>query len=153
LTAGIDRDRPLENFGEGCTVGVVMRRVFAWLFAAGLVVGCSGHESVSPDPTTSTKPKGVAVGIMRITGGPRRPGHGPLDQRLPGLVVALHPGESHVVATVNVGSTGRFRIALPPGRYELLGRPENRGIMPVTSAPFQIEGGRTVAVDLTEHAT
>ena len=75
------------------------------------------------------------------------------DQRLPGLVVALHPGESQAVASVNVGKTGRFRIALPPGRYQLLGRPENRGIMPVTSEPFRIDAGRTVAIDLTEYAT
>jgi len=54
---------------------------------------------------------------------------------------------------VNVGKTGRFRIGLPPGRYQLLGRPENRGIMPVTSEPFRIDAGRTVAIDLTEYAT
>jgi hypothetical protein len=130
-----------------------MRRVFTCLFTAGLVMGCSGHERVSPDPTTNTKPKGVAVGVMRITGGPPERGHGPRDQRLPGLVVALHPGGSRAIASVNVGETGRFRIALPPGRYQLLGRPGNSGIMPVTSEPFRIEAGRTVAVDLTEHAT
>jgi hypothetical protein len=134
---------------DGCTV-IVMKRVSVWILAAVLVAACSIHSSASPDPTTA--PGGVAVGIFRIMGGPPRPGHGPLDQRVPGLVVALHPGDSEPIATVNVGKTGRFRIALPPGRYQLLGRPENRGIDPLTSKAFRIEVGRTTAVDLTIHA-
>ena len=128
-----------------------MKRV-AVLIGLVLLAGCSSDKSVPPEPTSTTKLGGVAVGIFRITGGPPRRGHGPVDQRLPGLVIALHPGESRALASVNVGRTGRFRIVLPPGRYQLLGRPENRGISPITSRAFRIDPGHTVTVDLTIHA-
>jgi len=117
-----------------------------------LLAGCSSDKNVSPEPTSTPKLGGVAVGIFRVTGGPARRGHAPLDQRLPGLVIALHPGESRAIASVNVGKEGRFRIVLPPGRYQLRGRPENRGISPITSKAFRVDPGQTVAVDLTIHA-
>jgi hypothetical protein len=144
------------NSADGCTVTSDMRRVLGLLVAALVVVGCTDHESASRPTTSSTTttstPSGFAVGYMRVTGGPTRRLMR-LDQRLPGVVEVHHPGDLRVVTSVTVGGSGRFRIGLLPGRYQLLGRPANRGLMSMTSKAFRVVVGRTVTVDLVEYAT
>ncbi len=140
------------------------------------ILGCSGHKTASPTSTTSvtrarastttssivlpegtwtfgTGVAGFAAGRMHITGGlPHRNGQTP-DEPLAGIVEVHHPGDPTVLTRVTVDRTGTFRIDLPAGNYELVGRPDNTGIMSMHSREFAIDGGRTASVDLVDIAS
>jgi hypothetical protein len=95
---------------------------------------------------------GFAVGRMHVSGGPvRRNGETP-DSPVAGEVAVRHPGNPTIVATVAVDVTGSFRIALPPGNYELVARPTNP-ISPFQTNNFSIRAGQTTSVDLVAIAT
>jgi hypothetical protein len=86
---------------------------------------------------------------MHVAGSPEGK---PLNQRLPGTVEVHLIGQRKVLKVVSVGETGMFSIPLPAGRYELVGRPRNRGLDSMKSKAFRVEVGRTVPVDLVDYA-
>ena len=134
-----------------------MRKTLVILAAAAVVASCSssGHEAIPPPTTAVPATTGLAVGHMHISGGPVRRDGTVSDQTLAGDVL-VRPVRAHkytVVSTVKVNASGRFRIALPPGRYFLQGHPSNSGIMAMNSVPFRITAAQTTNVDLVEHAT
>jgi hypothetical protein len=78
------------------------------LLAAGpMLAGCAAQAT----PTTA---RGVVEGQFIRVGGPA-PG---AAVALPGQVVAISTGAR---LTVDVGSSGRFRLSLPVGTYRLVG--------------------------------
>jgi hypothetical protein len=89
----------------------VSRQVFA--------VGARGLVRISPPrrcwAAPSTKAPGTAAGTLVRTGGPA-PGP-PVP--LPGRVVAI--GSAGARFTTGVGTNGRFRLSLLPGKYRLTG--------------------------------
>ena len=149
-----------------------MRRVIGVLIAALAACGCAAHKTAfAPNLTAPTTfqattttiilPEGTwtfgsggagfVEGEMHLRGGPPSGGK-PKDQPVPGVVEVHHPGRARVLTKVTVGRTGRFKIALPAGNYELIGRPTNTGVMSMTSNVFVINVGQTVKVDLLELA-
>jgi hypothetical protein len=105
-------------------------------------------------PTASTIAEGgVVVGRMHISGGPRARNGAMPDEPLPGVVEVHHPRDPVVLLRVGVGVTGSFRIDLPIGDYQLVGRPANTGIDAFRSQDFRIDAAHTTAVDLVDVAT
>jgi hypothetical protein len=102
--------------------------------------------------TFGTGPAGFAVGRMHITGGPARPNGAMPDSPIAGVVEIHHAGDNAVLERVTVGNSGRFRIDLPAGDYELIGHAPNIG-GEIDSAEFTISVGRTTPVDLVVSAT
>jgi hypothetical protein len=140
-----------------------MRRWFVGLavvvVAAGVTlvyVGTRDHKIAQFEEHLPSIPSlagdGFAVGRMHVSGGPVRPNGETPDSPVAGEVAVRHPGNPTIVATVVVDVTGSFRIALPPGDYELVARPTNP-ISPFNSDPFSIQAGRTIEVDLAAIAT
>ena len=70
------------------------------------MAGCAAHQSVLRGHG------GTVMGTLMF-GGPGRPGP------VPGQVMAANPGSGQFTATA--GESGRFRLYLPPGRYQLTG--------------------------------
>ena len=70
------------------------------------MVGCATHQAVLPGHG------GTVTGTLMF-GGPGRPGP------VPGQVMAANSASGQFTATA--GDSGRFRLYLPPGRYQLTG--------------------------------
>ncbi len=113
-----------------------MRCDLGLLLAAIAVVGCSDHERAAP--TT-----GVAVRYMHITESPE--GRPLPDQRLAVKVEVHRLGQHPVLKVITVDGTGRFRIVLPAGRYELVARPGNRNFGAFSSHAFTEATTYTIA--------
>ena len=156
-----------------------MRRVLLVLAVAAIAVsgtliylGARGHGTptfeghltdLGTNPTTSvllpegtwtfgSGPAGFAVGGMYITGGPKRPKGAMPDNPLAGTVEVHHPGDSTVLEKVPVDATGRYRIDLPVGDYQLIGHAPSVGEK-IDSQGFTIRVGATTSVDLVALAT
>jgi hypothetical protein len=74
------------------------------------------------------------------------------DSPLPGVVEVHHPGDAAVLERVNVDHQGRFRIDLPVGNYQLVGRSLNV-TGPIDSQSFAIRTRQTTPTDLVVQAT
>jgi anti-sigma factor RsiW len=119
-----------------------------------IAAGCSGGKhSAAPSVPTTVSTAGVATGRMFITGGPPIYGSPAHNSPLPGVVEVRRPFRATVLARVTVGKSGAFRIALPAGKYQLVGHPANAGIGSFSSREFSVIVGRTTAVDLVDLAT
>jgi hypothetical protein len=95
----------------------VSPRALALVAIAGLllVLGC-GH---APSVINS----GVQGRVLMSGGVPPLPGLSPTPRPYPNTEVAIWDASGALVAKATVGQDGRFRIALKPGRYDLVPRP------------------------------
>jgi hypothetical protein len=103
-------------------------------------------------PTTTSGPVGFAVGRMHVAGGPTRRNGTAGDTAIAGTIAVHRAGDATVLEKITVGPTGRFRIDLPVGVYQLVGRSSNFGDE-IDSQSFTIRSGRTTSVDLVVIAT
>ena len=96
------------------------------LLLTGLATGCA---SAAGQPPASAH----LAGRLVMEGGPLGPGgKQPGERAMSGAVTVTAAG--HQPVTVTVGSSGRFSVPLPPGRYHVSGRSPH--IM-------EIDGGRS----------
>jgi hypothetical protein len=83
---------------------------------AGLVLmGCGNAQKV----VTS----GVQGRVLMSGGAAPPPGVSPTPRPYPNTEVAIWNASGKLVAKVDVGEDGRFKIGLTPGRYRLVPRP------------------------------
>jgi hypothetical protein len=93
-------------------------------------------------------PAGYIEGLMHVVGFGVRPGaYSPLA----GVVEIVRPRETTVLVRIAVNRTGRFRVLLPEGEYQVIGRPNNGGM--TLSVVVGVSRGRTERVDLVEQST
>lgn len=97
-------------------------RTYAGVLGALLLTGCAsagatGHSSSQP-PARVT---GQVTGMLLIEGGPLGPGgQQPGERPIAGTVTFTAAG--HRAVSVKVGTSGKFSVSLPPGRYRVAGR-------------------------------
>jgi hypothetical protein len=85
-------------------------RVAAGVVAGVLILaGCSGQPADSQ----------TATGMLVRVGGPPTLSGPPPSLPLPGTVIARNAAGQQFTATA--GNDGRFKLSLPPGRYQLTG--------------------------------
>ena len=101
--------------------------------------------------TFGSGPAGFAVGRMHITGGPKTRRGAMPDNPLAGVVEVHSPGDATVLGRISVGATGTFRIDLPVGNYQLIGRANVDE--EIDSHAFSIRAGQATAIDLVVIAT
>jgi hypothetical protein len=145
------------NVNTGMRRGLVVLAIAVVAIGGALAyVGTRDHKTAQRKEHLPGAPSlagdGFAVGRMHVSGGPVRLNGETPDSPVAGEVAVRHPRNPTIVATVGVDVTGSFRIALPPGNYELVARPTNP-ISPFNSDPFSIQAGRTTEVDLVAIAT
>jgi hypothetical protein len=92
-------------------------RTLIVVVAAGLflALGC-GHAP-------SVVHSGVQGRVLMSGGAVPLPWVSPTPRPYPNIEVAIWDASGALVAKVDVGEDGRFRIALKPGRYDLVPRP------------------------------
>jgi len=124
-----------------------------------LAAACSGSDHRSAPASTSARstpevttplgsgPAGYIEGSMHAVGG-TVPG---ADAPLAGEVEIVRPGKTTVLTRVVVNRTGRFRVLLPEGEYEVVGHLNNG--LTLRSAAVSVIRGRAVTVDLIEQVT
>ncbi len=82
-----------------------------------LLAGCATAGTQAPAT-------GHLAGRLVMEGGPMGPGgQQPGERPIPGTVTVTAPRQRPV--TVEVGPSGRFSVALAPGRYQVSGRSPN----------------------------
>ena len=85
-----------------------------------LLPSCASNEQAKPLPTstTSTSPAmAEVVGQLHMAGGPA-PG---IDTPIPGRIeVHRDSSAGEIIGTAEAGDDGTFRLAVPPGTYELV---------------------------------
>jgi hypothetical protein len=117
---------------------------------AGLLTGCAATGAQPPLT-------GHLAGRLVMEGGPMGPGgQQPAERLIPGTVTVTAAG--HQPVSVKVGSSGRFSVPLPPGRYQVCGRSpsvmevdggKTRELPCSHSASATVTAGRTTTITLT----
>jgi hypothetical protein len=75
----------------------------------------------TPAAASSAVPQGIITGRLQIEGGPLGPGgQQPGTRPIPGTIRFI--SGLHQRITVRVNNSGRFRVQLPSGRYEVSDR-------------------------------
>src|ERR1700759_124104 len=120
------------------------------LLLTGLAAGC---PSAAAQPPAS----GHLTGRLVMEGVPRGPGgKQPGERAMSGTVTVTAAG--HQPITVTVGSSGTFSVPLPPGRYQVSGRPPD--VMEIDAGPSRelpcspptsafVTAGQTATITLT----
>ena len=114
-----------------------------------LLAGCATAGTQAPTA-------GHLTGRLVMEGGPMGPGgQQPGERPIPGTVTFTAAG--HRPVTVEVGASGRFSVALAPGRYQVSGRsPEDNEVdgakqreLPCSQpASATVTAGRTAVITL-----
>ena len=109
----------------------------AVVFGVVALTGCAQKAPGAPTPGGS----GIVV-TGTVTASPGCPGPQRVDSPCPNRPVAGAPVEfaanGAIVATTNTDDTGRFRIAVPPGVYEITAR--NVGYFSRTTQTVSVTG-------------
>jgi hypothetical protein len=132
------------------------RRTYACALAALLTAGCASASGQAVATSEQTPMTGHLAGRLLREGGPLGPdGAQPSERPLSGTVTFTDA--RHRPVTVQVTSSGRFSVRLPPGRYQVAGRSPaigtssgsggNEPCSPSQSAT--VAAGRTSAVTIT----
>ena len=100
-------------------------RTCACMLGALLLTGCTAagaaEHGTGHVPSGAARAEGHVTGKLLIEGGPIGPGgQQPGERPIPGTVTFTAPG--HRPVQVGVGTSGKFSVWLPPGRYHVAGR-------------------------------
>ena len=113
--------------------------IYACLLAgllAGLLTGCAAAGAQAPAT-------GHLAGRLVMEGGPMGPGgQQPGERPIPGTVTITAAG--HRPVSVTTGSSGRFTVPLPPGRYQVSGR---------SPSIMEVDGGKTRELPCSQPAS
>jgi len=104
--------------------------------AALVAVGCTGHRS----------PSGELVGTFRVTVGPS-PSPFVLSP-IGTITVHSNTAAGAVVATTKTTSKGSFRVAVPAGRYLLIGQSQSTAQTCQADEPVTVASGGSARVNL-----
>lgn len=117
---------------------------------AGVLTGCAAARAQAPAT-------GHLAGRLVMEGGPMGPGgQQPVERPIPGTVTITAAG--HQPVSVTAGSSGRFSVPLPPGRYQVCRRSpsimetdggKSRELPCAQPTSATVTAGRTTTITLT----
>lgn len=109
-----------------------------WLLSSLAAIPCLVMADPTPTPTSTPAPASGIEGVITISpthGGPIRVDE-VSSRPLPSTTFVVRQGEQEVTS-FTTDTEGRFRVALPPGKYQVMAGGESRRVG--RFGPFEVE--------------